>query len=117
MQSFPLMEFNIVKATTNPNILAGQPIQYWGKAGILTIYGNADDVGVLWNLNINDGQSNLSLVPQGSGLGKASTAGKVKANEDFIGQFPIPAGVQLMLPVTNTDASNDIPVSFLFAIT
>jgi hypothetical protein len=116
MQSFPLLAVSITTGTTNPNILSGQPIQYWGRAGVLTIYGNGDAAGLLWNLNTNDGQTNNSIVPQGSGLGVASTAGKVKTNEDFIGQFAIPAGVQLMLPVTNPTAG-DIKANFLFAIT
>lgn len=116
MQSFPLMAVPVLLGTTISNALAGQPIQYWGKAGVLTIYANADAVGLLWNLNINDGQTNTSVVPQGSGLGAASTVGKIKTNEDFVGQFAIPAGVQLMLPITNPTAGN-INANFLFAIT
>lgn len=115
MQSFPLIGFTLAAATPNPNILQGQPIQYWGKAGVLTVYGNADTGGDNFNLSINDGQSNVNVIPQGSVLGAATTPGKVNTNEDFIGQFPIPAGVQLILPVTPIAAGDK--VNFLFVIT
>jgi hypothetical protein len=116
MQSLALNAVTIATVTTNPNILAGSPIQYIGKAGVLTIYGNGDAAGLQWNLTTNDGQQNLQIVPQGSSLGVASTAGKVKTNEDFIGQFAIPGGVQLALAVTNPTGAA-INANFLFAIT
>ena len=116
MQSLPFNAVAIPAATTNPNILAGSPIQYMGKAGVLTIYGNGDAAGLGWNLTTNDGQENKQIVPQGSSLGVASTAGKVKTNEDFIGQFAIPGGVQLALAVTNPTVA-PINANFLFAIT
>lgn len=116
MQSFPLNAVPVVAGTPTANALAGTPIQYWGKAGILTIYGNANSAGISWALTTNDGQENKSIVPVGSSLGVASTSGKVKTNEDFIGQFAIPAGVQLQLPLTNT-GSGTIDANFLFAIT
>jgi hypothetical protein len=116
MQSFPLMEQSIAASTTVANLLAGQPIQYWGRAGVLTLYGNADAAGVNFALSINDGQETKQIVPTGAGLGVASTVGKVKTNEDFVGQFPIPGNVQLILAVSNTTAGA-IKVSFLFVIT
>jgi hypothetical protein len=116
MQSFPLMEQSVGIGATIANLLAGQPIQYWGRAGVLTVYGNADAVGLNFSLAINDGQETRMVIPAGSGLGTASTVGKVKTNEDFLGQFAIPAGVQLILSVTNPTAGA-VKVSFLFVIT
>jgi len=116
MQSFPLLEQSVAASTTVANLLAGQPIQYWGRAGVLTVYGNADAVGLLFALSINDGQETKQVVPTGAGLGVASSVGKIKTNEDFIGQFPIPGNVQLILAVTNTTAGA-VKASFLFVIT
>src|SRR5208283_2185552 len=116
MQTFMVNAFSVAATTTNPNILQGQPIQYWGKPGVLTLYGNASAAGLSMALSLNDGQQNLQVVPTGSTIGVASTAGKVKTNEDFIGQFAIPSAVQLMLPVTNTTAG-PLTVNFIFAIT
>lgn len=116
MQSFPLLEQSTAANTTNNNLLSGQPIQYFGRAGILTVYGNADAVGMQFSLAINDGQSTTLLIPAGAGLSVAATTGKVKTNEDFLGQFPIPANVQLILSLTNTTGAA-IKSSFLFVIT
>jgi hypothetical protein len=115
MQSFPFT-ITIATGTTNPNILSGQPIQYWGKAGVLTVYGNGDAAGLLASMNTNDGQDNKQVIPNGASLGAASTAGKVKTNEDFLGQFAIPAGVQLSMSVTNPTLAN-INANLLFVIT
>lgn len=115
-QTFPLMEQSVAANTTSANLLAGAPIQYFGKAGVLTLYGNADAAGQTFALTINDGQTNTQVVPTGSGLSVASTSGAVKLNENFIGQFPIPAGVQLILTVTNTTGAA-VKSSFIFVIT
>lgn len=87
---------------TNNNVLAGQSAEYFGsKAGILTLYGNAD--ALLWThaLFTNDGQLVQLVVPPGSVLSLASTIGKIRANEDFIGQWAIPSQVRLVHSVTN----------------
>jgi hypothetical protein len=116
MQSFALMEQSVAANTTSTTLLNGTPIQFWGKAGVLTIYANADAVGCTYALTVNDGQTNQQVIPTGSGLGAASTSGKIKTNEDFAGQFAIPAGVQLQLTVTNTTGAA-VKSNFLFVIT
>jgi predicted cupin superfamily sugar epimerase len=116
MQSLPLNAVSVAANTTLANVLSGQPIQYMGKAGVLTIYANGSAAGLQWSLAINDGQSNQQVVPNGSTLSPASTAGKIKTNEDFVGQFAIPAGVQLQLSVTNT-TGGALTANFLFVIT
>jgi hypothetical protein len=55
-------------------------------------------------LNVDDGVSGTGLVPSGSTVGIASTPGKIKITEDFIGQFPIDSGSKLLLSVTNPTA-------------
>jgi hypothetical protein len=116
MQSFNLVA-PVVKATTVANALAGLPIEYWGRAGVLTVYGNADAAGLQASLSFNDGQDIRTVIPPTSALSVATTAGKVATNEDFIGQFPIPGNVRLILSLTNTDGSNDHNANFLFVVT
>lgn len=85
------------------NALAGQSVEYFGsKAGILTLYANADAVGVQHTLFLNDGQDIKTVIPPGSSLSIASTTGKLKTNEDFIGQWPVPSGIRLVWGLTNT---------------
>lgn len=91
------------------NALAGQSVEYFGsKAGILTLYANADAVGVLHTLFLNDGQDIKTTIPPGSSLSVASTTGKLKTNEDFIGQWAVPAGIRLVWGLTNTVATATI---------
>jgi hypothetical protein len=116
MQTFQINESSIAASTTTANLLSGTPIQFLTKAAVLTVYANADAVGMTFSLSLVDGTSVSQVVPTGSGLSAASTAGKIKTNEDFIGQFAIPAGVQLILAVTNTTAGA-IKVNFLFVVT
>lgn len=116
MQSYSLNAVAVAAGVTNPNALSGSPIQYMGKAAVLTIYGNASAAGMSVSLTTNDGQVNNQVIPTGSNLGVASTAGKVKTNEDFLGQFAIPAGVQLMLALTNTTGGG-LTANLLFVIT
>lgn len=92
--------------STITNALAGQSVEFFGsKAGILTLYANADAVGVQMSLYINDGQDIKTVVPPGSSLSVASTTGKIKTNEDFVGQWAIPAIVRLVWNLVNTTAA------------
>jgi hypothetical protein len=74
---------------------------YFGAAANITMYQNGDAAGLTINSNWDDGQDSKGLIPNGSAVGVASTAGKVKTNEDFFMQFAIPAGVKLLLNVQN----------------
>jgi hypothetical protein len=116
MQTFSINELSIALTSTTANILAGAPIQYFGRAGVLTIYGCSDAVGITHALTVNDGQTNTQVIPTTSGLGACSTTGTVKTNEAFIGQYAIPAGVQLIHSVTNTTAGA-VKVNFIYVIT
>lgn len=90
---------------TNSNVLAGQSVEYFGgKAGILTLYGNGDALLFTHALFTNDGQNVQLVVPPGSVLSLAGTAGKIRTNEDFIGQWAIPSQVRLVHSVTNGGA-------------
>jgi hypothetical protein len=117
MQSFGINEYSVAAATTDNNVLGntGSP-QYFGRAAVLTVYGNSDAVGMKLALATQDGQGTIQQIPSGSGLGVASTAGKIKTNEDFIGQYPITAGVQLILSLINTTGAA-IKSNFLFVVT
>lgn len=94
-------------AGTVLNALAGNPLEYFSKATVLTIYGNADITGMSWSLSFNQGGDSQLPVPPGSSLGVASTVGKVKTNEDFLIQVPVPAGSRLVLSVQNPGAASN----------
>jgi hypothetical protein len=93
---------SIAAGTTVPDVIQAQGINaYFGKAAALVVYWNADATGLLASLTSDDGSSAEGLVPAGSAVGVASTANKVKTQEDFVGQFPVHAGSKLLLSVTN----------------
>jgi hypothetical protein len=97
---------SIAATTTVADVIGAQGINaFFGRAAGITLYGNCDTVATMtWAAFADDGTTVVGLVPTGSTLPAASTAGKVKANEDFIGQFAIPAGNKLLLSVTNPTA-------------
>jgi hypothetical protein len=116
MQTFSINELSIAANSTTNNALSGAPIQYFGRAGVLTLYGCGDAVGIQHALTINDGQTNTQVVPTTSGLSACSTTGTVKTNEAFVGQYAIPAGVQLIHSITNTTGAA-VKVNFIYVIT
>lgn len=87
---------------TIPNNLTGQAPEYLGEAAQLTLYGNSNDGATTHSLTGFRGASGEPYVPAGSNVGVASTAGKVKTNEDFLGQFPVPASTRLVHQVVGT---------------
>jgi hypothetical protein len=105
-----------VAAAAIDSLLDGTSIEFQTKASVLTIYGNGDDVGLLHSFFLNDGSTTIGIIPPGSGLGVASTAGKVKTNEDFVIQYAIPAGEHLVHQVSNPTAGA-ILANFMYVIT
>jgi hypothetical protein len=102
---------------TNTNILAGQSVEYFGgRAAVLTLYGNADALLVTHSFFMNDGQNVTLLVPPNTPVSLAGTVGKVKTNEDFIGQWAIPSQVRLVHSVTNGGAGTT-NFTFMYVIT
>ena len=107
----------LAAAATSANILAGLSVEYFGgKAAILTLYGNADALLFTHSFFMNDGQNVVLLVPPGTPVSIAGTVGKVKTNEDFIGQWAVPSQIRLVHSVTNggAGASN---FTFMYVIT
>lgn len=102
------VDVSIGAATTIPNVLAGLSVEFFGRAGVLTLYANADIALMTHTLFINDGQEIKTVIPPGAGLSVASTVGKIKTNEDFVGQYPIPGGVRLVWSVTNPGAASRV---------
>lgn len=99
-------------AATIANVLSGLAIEYQGSAVVLTVYGNGDIAGMTQSLFGHRGDASDLYIPPASGLGVASTVGKVKVNEDFIGQFPLPAGTRLVHSVTNPGAASNITIQY-----
>ena len=98
-QSIPL-------TSTIADVISAQGINaFFGKAAGITVYWNCDTVATMTaSLAEDDGTTATLLVPAGSSVASASTAGKIKANEDFIGQFAVDAGCKLLMSVTNPTA-------------
>jgi hypothetical protein len=92
-------------STTTANLLAGNPLEYWGKAGVLTIYGSADLAAAADTMSLSyfgGADPGAVLIPPGSRVPQASTAGAVKNNENFLGQFAIPANSRLVLAIVSS---------------
>lgn len=92
---------------TVQNALQGTALEYFSKASVLTIYGNADIAGMSFALSFNMGGDSQVPIPFGSSLGVASTPGKIKTNEDFLIQVPVPMGARLVLQVINPGAASN----------
>lgn len=102
VQAYPI-RVSIAPTSTTQNVIAGQPPEIITKALILTLYGCAETVGALTHaLQWNNGAEGGLYVAPGAILPLASTAGGIKVNEAFIGQFPVAAGTRLIHSVTNS---------------
>jgi hypothetical protein len=101
--SFPV-KYTEPAAATIANLLAGTPVEYIGEAIKLTIYGSADAAGDTHSLSSFRGSEPGALVIPLGPIPVASTAGAIKTNENFIGQFAIPAGSRLVHNVVGTAA-------------
>jgi len=97
---------SIALTSTQPDVISAAGINaFFGRASGITVYWNCDTVATMTaSLAEDDGTTATLLVPAGSAVPSASTAGKIKANEDFIGQFAVDAGCKLLLSVTNPTA-------------
>lgn len=96
----------IAITSTTPDVISTAGINaFFGSAAGITVYWNCDTVATMTaQCTVDNGVTATVLVPAGSAVPSASTAGKIKANEDFIGQFPIDAGSKLLIAVTNPTA-------------
>lgn len=94
---------SIAAGATVADVISAQGINaVFGKAAGITIYWNCDTAATMTaSMSTDDGTTAVGLVPAGSTVSQASTAGKIKTSEDFIGQFPVDAGSKLLLAVTN----------------
>lgn len=113
------MGYSYTTAYTEPaggaiaNQLSGSPVEYMGGPTVITLYGSADAAGDTFAITGYTGsEPGMAIVPV-SPIPVASTAGAVKTNENFIGQFAIPANTRLVMPVTG--ASGHIG-RFLFVV-
>jgi len=96
----------IPATSTVADVISAQGINaVFGKAAGITIYWNCDTAATMTgSMTVDDGVSATGLVPAGSTISAASTVGKIKTSEDFVGQFPVDAGSKLLLAVTNPTA-------------
>lgn len=106
---------SVPASSTNANVLVGSTIEFIGTASTITIYGNANAIGCTHTLFAGQGPNAPLLIPSGSGLNAASTPGAIKTNENFIGQWAVPAGSRLVHAVTNTTGAA-VPVNFQYLV-
>lgn len=101
MRSFFIKQ--AVGAGVTVDVINAQGINgFFGKAAAITVYGNTDTSNTMTqSLNSDDGTGGIGLIPSGSAIKAASTAGAIKNSEDFIGQFGVNAGSKVTWLVTN----------------
>lgn len=114
MQTFSTIGAVIPASGVIVNNLQGQPPEFFGEAATLTLYGNASAATSTHTLFGNRGSTSQVFVPPGTSLGVPSTASKVKTNEDFIGQYAIPAGTRLVHQISGVAAGT---VNFIYVVT
>jgi hypothetical protein len=100
-------------AATIANNLTGQSVEYVGPAATLTLYGSGDIAGMTHALTGFQGTEGKIFVPSGSSVPTASTAGAIKANENFLGQFAIPGGTRLVHAITNPGAASSVQMQYV----
>jgi hypothetical protein len=107
MRSFNVRQ-SIPLTSTVADVIQAQGINaIFGQAAGITVYWNCDTAATMFAaLTVDDGTTARGLVPSGSTVSQASTVGKIKTSEDFIGQFPVDAGSKLLMAVTNPTAGN-----------
>jgi hypothetical protein len=109
-----IVPYTTAAAATVPNVLTGTAVEYVGHAAVLTVYASGDASGDTFALSGFSGDApGMAVVPSGTPVQVASTAGAVKTNENFLGQFAIPASTRLVLAVVTSGAHTG---RFLIAI-
>jgi hypothetical protein len=100
-----IVPYSTAAAATVANILTGTAIEYVGHAAVLTIYASGDATGDTFSISGFSGDApGMAIIPAGTPVMVASTAGSVKTNENFLGQFAIPANTRLVLAVVASAA-------------
>lgn len=100
-----IVPYTTAAAATVANILAGTAVEYLGEAATLTVYGTGDATGDTMSLTgFRGSEPGRVVIPASSPVPVASTAGTVKTNENFIGQFPIAGNTRLVMSVTTSAA-------------
>jgi hypothetical protein len=109
-----IVPYSSAAAATIPNVLTGTAVEYVGHAAVLTVYASADALGDTFALSGFSGDApGMAVVPSGTPVQVASTPGAVKTNENFLGQFAVPANTRLVLAVVTSAAHTG---RFLIAI-
>jgi hypothetical protein len=98
--------YSTAAAATIANALTGTAVEYTGgQATTLTVYASGDAAGDTFSLSGFSGSNpGITYIPAGSPMPVASTVGAVKTNENFVGQFAVPANTRLVLGVVASAA-------------
>lgn len=97
---------SIAATSTVADVIAAQGINaFFGHAAGITVYWNCDTAPTMTvAMSADNGVTVVGLVPPGAAVPQASSVGKIKTDEDFVGQFPIDAASKLLMSVTNPTA-------------
>lgn len=102
-RSIAINELSIPTTGLNDIITAAGFNPVFTGAAKVTVFINADAVGLTQTLKSDDGSSSEELIPSGSGISAASTAGKIKTNEDYVGVYAVRPS-KLLWNIVNTTA-------------
>lgn len=101
---------------TTPNLLNGTNLQYMGLATVMSIWAAVflalahDTFALTWSRGAEFG----TVVPAGSVINN-NPNGPQQLN-DLIGEFPLPAGANLVLPLTSDATAGTHTGAFAFAL-
>lgn len=102
-RSIAINELSIPTTGLNDIITSAGFNPVFTSAAKVTVFINGDAVGLTQTLKIDDGTASEELIPSGSGISAASTTGKIKTNEDYVGVFAVRPG-KLLWNLVNTTA-------------
>lgn len=99
-----LVAYTIPAAGTIANLLTGLPMEYFGGAAKLTVYGAQDTGGDTAELKRFTGSEAGQIDIDTSTLAVAGAAGQLSTSDHFLAQLAIPGGSRLVLTIVGTAA-------------
>lgn len=96
------VSYSQAASTVTANVLAGQGIEYIGKASIIELFGCSklaaatDTIAMSYTV----GGDSRVMIPAGSAL-NLNAAGPQSLNDKLLDAYPLPAGSHLVLAVTS----------------
>lgn len=111
------VNYSQAASATTANVLAGQGIEYIGKASAIDLYGAAFLAGAndQMSLTYTVGGDSRVIVPAGTGL-NVNAAGPQNVNDNMFTDYPVPAGSHLVLALTSDATAGTHTGRFMFIV-